>query len=143
MMQLARNPVLSLAFLASLLSITAFVPTSSAFVVVHPTRTLLSPSSSHKHQPNTALLQPNQKVLAPKENQPVSKSIIIRSKSSRRYLALSEPASTMLASVFQFNGVPLWQAFGVNAVGFLALQKVLSKMLTGEGQVHALFLGTS
>jgi uncharacterized protein (TIGR00297 family) len=54
-----------------------------------------------------------------------------------------EPASGIIGSLFQLDGVPLWQAFGINALGFLSLQKFLSKMLTGEGQVNALLLGTS
>jgi len=56
---------------------------------------------------------------------------------------LGEAAQGLLGSLFSFQGnVPLWQAFGLNAVLFAALQSKLFKMLTPEGFAHSFALGT-
>lgn len=67
--------------------------------------------------------------------------------SSQRQLSLAslqEPVTRYVASLFRSTGgVPFAQAFSINALGISLLLKPLSKMLTGEGIIHALILGTS
>ena len=58
-------------------------------------------------------------------------------------LPSSETLSSITGSLFNYNGnVPLWQAFGINAVLFGLLRKTLLKVLTPAGFIHALALGT-
>ena len=70
-----------------------------------------------------------------------------RAISSQRHLGLAslqEPITKYLASLLRnTGGVPFAQAFSINALGICLLLKPLSKMLTGEGIIHALILGTS
>lgn len=60
------------------------------------------------------------------------------------FLLDAQVATTSLAnSLFRFSGsVPLWQAFGINAALFAALQKKLFQMLTPAGFLHSMALGT-
>jgi len=66
--------------------------------------------------------------------------------SMRRNLAvgpLIDVSKQLASSIFQFHGkVPLGQAFGVNAFGFLAVRSKLLKSLTPQGYLHAMALGT-
>ena len=66
--------------------------------------------------------------------------------STQRHLGLEnvpEPVMNFLTSVSRnTGGVPLAQAFGINALAFSLLLKPLSKMLTGAGIINALILGT-
>jgi hypothetical protein len=51
--------------------------------------------------------------------------------------------ATLADSLFRYSGnIPLWQAFGINAVLFSALQSKLLKMLTPAGFLHSMALGT-
>ena len=58
-------------------------------------------------------------------------------------MSLQEPAKQLLASLFRSSGgVPLEQAFAINAILFGSLIKLVSKMLTGPGIINGVILGT-
>lgn len=67
--------------------------------------------------------------------------------STQRQIGLAtfqEPVIKYFTSLLSnTGGVPFAQAFSVNALGISLLLKPLSKMLTGDGILHALILGTS
>mmetsp|Transcript_10988 Transcript_10988/g.32539 ORF Transcript_10988/g.32539 Transcript_10988/m.32539 type:complete len:354 (-) Transcript_10988:246-1307(-) len=57
--------------------------------------------------------------------------------------SISESVSPIVSSLFAYEGsVPLYQAFGLNAVLFGLLSSKLKKMLTPEGFAHSVALGT-
>lgn len=57
--------------------------------------------------------------------------------------AAGDVLAQLAKSVFCAQGaVPLWQAFGINAILFAALSSKLSTMLTPSGLVSAMVLGT-
>ena len=61
-----------------------------------------------------------------------------------RHLGLQEPVEQIVASLFcSSGGVPLEQAFAINALLFGSLIKVVSKMLTGPGIINGVILCTS
>lgn len=63
--------------------------------------------------------------------------------SSSLVASISEAASPIISSLFAYGGnVPLYQAFGLNAVLFGLLSSKLKKMLTPEGFAHSVALGT-
>jgi len=59
------------------------------------------------------------------------------------FTTLPEPIPALTKSLFSYAGrVPLLQSFGLNAFLFAVLRPKLLKLLTREGFVHALALGT-
>ena len=60
-----------------------------------------------------------------------------------KHKALPSAVREIALSVFAWEGgVPLWQAFSINAVLFASLSSKLLKALTPEGFAHAMALGT-
>lgn len=124
---------LGIFFLAGTLRCEAFVPTHQpSHRAVHSRASKVSPSLSIPLSTNGNY----------KDNQHHYGRI-----STHRHLGLAslqEPVTKYVASLLRnTGGVPFDQAFSINALGISLLIKPLSKMLTGEGILHALILGTS
>lgn len=108
-----------------------------AFVGQRPPRSTFQTSTN----PRKTLRFPHAQQAWPRQSRPTG--LTRRNPLTPRSLALQEPARAFLTSVFRCTGgVPLGQAFAINALLFGSLIKVVSKMLTGQGILHGVALGT-